>query len=113
MSEAQLSLSGAWERDEAIGRVLLAHKEWIEGVATAELWLVAKKHEFFTTDEVWAALGGYPGPSERRAMGALIRQFLLRGFIERTEVTVCSDRPECHRRPVRLWKSLIYEGKKS
>jgi hypothetical protein len=58
----------------------------------------------FTTDDVWAYL--VSTTHEPRAMGAVMRQAVRDGFIESTGRYIKSKRPECHMRPI-----LVYRGR--
>lgn len=70
---------------------------------------LARDVERFTTDEVWFALekSGLK-THERRAIGALMIAAAKDGTLMATNEYLPSDRPECHRRPVRVWESRIY-----
>jgi len=50
---------------------------------------------------------GVEGTHEPRAMGAVMRSLARARVIEATDRTVESVRKANHRRPVRVWKSLI------
>lgn len=97
------------ERDEAIDRVSEAapHAFKVGTLATIEALALAKDE--FTTDAVWALneRRGVDVPPEPRAMGALMKRAAEAGWVEPTERTVQSGRPENHRRPVRVWRSRI------
>jgi len=58
----------------------------------------------FTTDDVWATIDPRHTTHERRAMGAVMRQLQRSGDIVPTDLYVPSARPECHRRPIRVWR---------
>lgn len=60
----------------------------------------------FTTDDVWPRLDKEE-THERRALGAVMREAVERGWIKATDVHRKSRRPACHARPVRVWASLI------
>lgn len=60
----------------------------------------------FTTDDVWQQLEGAPVQThEPRAMGAVIKQAAAAGFIKATDGWATSQRPECHGRPIKVWRS--------
>lgn len=59
-----------------------------------------------TTDDVWEVLE--MPPREGRQLGALMAACRSSGLIEPTPEQVPSQRPNCHRRPVRVWRSLVY-----
>ena len=95
---------GDFLRDEALARLERAHAEWINE-ALATVCLLANRRRELTTDAVWHLVG--PPPKEPRAMGAVMRKAASRGWIRATDRTTLSVRPECHRRPIRIWESLI------
>ena len=101
---------GAQARDEAMQQVDdHADTSW-KGKALAAVLHIAEHGDEVTTDEVWAALEKwYPHlrTHEPRAMGPVMRRAAGLGLIERTERTTLSVRPENHRRPVRVWRSLV------
>lgn len=96
-------------RDAAIARAGDNAATWVERAEAAVCRLAGMRGEF-TTDEVWAELGD-DAPPEPRAMGAVMRALAGVGVIEATDRTRESVRPGCHRRPVRVWRSLpVCEG---
>jgi hypothetical protein len=98
-------LIGAKERDEALDKVQShANPEWMAEALDA-VERLAGIHEEFTTDAVWAVVKSKT--SEPRAMGAVMRTATKRGFIAPTDLHRPSQRKASHRRPVRVWKSLI------
>lgn len=99
---------GTAARDEAITRAKEhAPASWWD-LAWSALRLVASTHAEWTTDEVWALLDdpGTPPVPEPRAMGAVMRRARRAGIAAPTDRTVLSVRPACHRRPVRVWRTL-------
>ena len=100
-------------KDEAIDRVERnADSEWKSGAYLA-CCLAAESLIEFTTDDVWAYMETlFPSLSthEPRAMGAIMRRAARDGKVCATGEYTLSKRAECHRRPVMLWESLIYEG---
>jgi|SRR5215831_6636535 len=100
---------GAKQRDHAIAQVEQnASLDWISSAARA-IKLLAQGRDKFTTDAVWALLDawGTLPPHEERAMGAAMRSANRDGLIVATPEHVLSSRPACHRRPIRVWQSLI------
>lgn len=65
---------------------------------------------YFTTDDVWELLkdSGYTTP-EPRALGSVIRQFARYKQIIPTGSYRKSTRPECHRRPLAVWRPVQYK----
>lgn len=69
---------------------------------------LAARREEFTTDAVWSHLEHMGlGVREPKALGAIIQQAARSGMIESTGRYVKSVRPECHARPIPVWKSKI------
>ena len=63
----------------------------------------------FTTDHVWEWMNDlHPTLTthEPRAMGAVMRKAAASRLCVPTERYSKSLRPECHRRPIRIWKGL-------
>lgn len=70
---------------------------------------ISERHEEFTTDLVWERMEKLPFfTNENRAMGAIMRKAAKSGWIEPTGNYEQSKRPECHRRPVAIWRSCLY-----
>lgn len=91
-------------RDEAIERVgANAPVGWKEQARVAVKAAMLRGE--FTTDEVWEWLDaqGYQ-TRERRALGAVMKQMERDGEIRPTGQWRQSLRPECHARPVRVWR---------
>lgn len=98
-------------RDEAIDRVERnADSHW-KVAATNCVMTLARTNAEFTTDDVWSLLVGWPESThEPRAMGPVMRKVANAGIIEATDQYRQSERKECHARPVKVWRSLIYTG---
>jgi hypothetical protein len=102
---------GRRRRDEALDRLEKAHEIWLEIAESIIHWLAITKQEF-TTDQVWSRLErrGEEGiPREPRALGALMTRAKRQGVIRPTDRTVLSCRPQCHCRPIRVWRSNVFE----
>lgn len=80
---------------------------WLEA-AISDVRTLAEELEDFTTDDVWAVLR--MPPREGRQLGPLMAAARARGLIERTETMRPSERPNCNRRPVAVWRSLLANG---
>ena len=95
--------------DEAVERAgAHADADWASEAYDAVV-RCAKLRPAFTTDHVHY----YLTPSgarthEKRAMGAVMRRAAAAGVIEATDQYWPSDRPEAHRNPKRVWRSLVY-----
>jgi hypothetical protein len=73
---------------------------------------VAKKKPFFTTDDVERLRIHRAGPTthEYRAIGPLMLEAARNGVCAATDDWAESRRRVNHRRPLRVWQSLIYRG---
>ena len=63
--------------------------------------------DVLTSDDIWHYMARYyPKLSthDPRAMGAVFEKAAAAGLIRKTERTVKSKRPECHRRDIRIWE---------
>jgi hypothetical protein len=97
---------GAEARDTAIAAVGEATLEW-QARALAAIRVVATSQDEFTTDDVWRVLGREP-EIEGRAMGAAVLTAARLGLLVRTNYTAKSLRVACHRRDLRVWRSLVF-----
>lgn len=80
--------------------------------AEAAVYRVCKRQEFFTTDQIWAELGEQTEgvrTHEPRALGAVMRWAAQRKYCEPTSTVEKTKRIEAHRRPVAIWRSLIWD----
>ena len=96
-------------RDEAIGRVdRNADPAWKQQ-AHSIVRTVAARLDELTTDDVWQAMihAGVTMPHEPRALGAVMQSAARQNLIAATDRVRQSQRPECHARPVRVWRSLV------
>jgi hypothetical protein len=74
---------------------------------------VAERKPFFITDDVVRLCSKlHPNASthEQRALGPVLREMCRIGYCERTQDWIESSQAQCHRRPMRIWFSLIYRG---
>ena len=96
-------------RDRAIEKVdISANADWKDR-AHEILFDVASRVSEFTTDEVWAGLSADRAlhTHEPRAMGAVMQWAAKSGVIRTTSRFRLSRRPQCHRRPLRIWASMV------
>lgn len=96
-------------RDEALDRVEKGASEDVKAAVLEAVEHCARLQVYFTTDDVWQRIVNTDGPfpSEKRVMGAVMRSAVRAGLCEPTEKFELSKRAACHRRPVRVWRSLI------
>lgn len=87
-----------------------ANELWMRK-ARQSLMQVARMNASFTTDDVWADMllvDEFAVTHEPRAMGAVLRRAVKEGVCVATPRYQPSVRVECHARPVRVWRSLVY-----
>lgn len=100
-------------RDEAIARVENnANQDWLDAFRRA-LERVARGRLHFNTDPVWEEFEReYPQPKqhEPRAAGAVVVKAMRDGVISPTDMFWASNRKSCHKRPLRVYRSLIFDG---
>lgn len=104
--------AGERAKAEALARVEVnADEAWLASAREAVL-VTARAVEEFTTDRVWWQLDrwGVPPPREPRAMGAVMRGAVAAGVVRGTDRVVKTSRPEAHKRPIPVWRSLVREG---
>ena len=101
MTYEQDSLEDALEAVEAA-----ADPRWID---TCEKFVrhLASLGGRFTTDDVWNLLDETGlTTKEPRAMGAVIRKMAAARVIIGAGEYWVSQRPECHQRPVKVWRGI-------
>ena len=96
-------------RDEAVERVgRHANGEW-RARAGQIIATLARKQPSLTTDDVWREIAGEAVEThDPRAMGSAIQDAVRAGLIQGSATWVPSDRVACHKRPLRVWSSLVY-----
>ena len=96
------------KRDQSIDLVEKgADSQWKKEVETA-IQKIVRIRETFTTDDVWAAMPeGIRDDVEPRAMGAMMRNAAKSGLCVALSQWKPSVRVCCHRRPLRVWRSLV------
>lgn len=105
---------GATARDQAIEAIDEATSEEWKRKALEAVRIVAAQRAEFTTDPVWYVLEkqmNVPAPKDPRAMGPLMRKATTLNICATTDRTVKSVRAECHRRPITVYRSLIFKPK--
>lgn len=96
-------------RDEAIERGWQNASEKFRGYALQAIVVLSETEDEFTTDDVWEYFGDneITVAHDGRALGGAMRRAEGLGLIRPTDRFVSSDRVACHRRPVRVWESLV------
>jgi hypothetical protein len=100
-----MSDAGQLSLDQALAVVSdHADYQWVKRARRAVAH-VAECKPTFTADDVWDALDAEydVATHERRALGAVMRWATRRGICHPTDDYTPSRRPECHKRPVRVW----------
>lgn len=93
---------GELARDEAVANLDLAYDGWIDSVM--EIILSIPISQSFTTDYLWEQVES--APNEPRAMGAVMTRARRKGLVISTGNYIKSRRPECHARPVMIWRRI-------
>lgn len=103
-----LARRGERLRDEAVERVSKhADPEWLKA-GKAAAWAVANLHAEFTTDDIWLLIPGHLTTHDNRAMTAVTAYLKKEKLADLTSLVRPSIRPEAHRGPKRVWRSLVY-----
>ena len=108
--DQQAAREGARRRDEAMDRVQRnAPVSW-RGYAEQAIRWVAERRPELTTDPVWTVLEHWqvPKPPERRALGPLMKSACVWGWLEPVDRTSKSVLPQRHKRPLQVYRSLLY-----
>ena len=92
-------------RDDGIERAEQGAPFGWSDEALALVQTLAKQHPYICSDDLWAA--GLSDPPEPRALGAVMRAAVKKGYIETTSHFVNTFQESRHRAPVRVWHSLI------
>lgn len=84
-----------------------ADRDWLaRGLEIVRrLAVSAGEGSLFTSDDIWARIPqGTASTREPRMLGAIMRAAQFRKIADPTAEYQRSTRPECHGRPVRVWK---------
>jgi hypothetical protein len=100
---------GAEARDEAVDRVRRHASEDWKLLAHRAAVAVCERMTWFTTDDVLEAMPAGAVPHEPRAWGAVMSA-LSGTWCEPTDRYELSRLVRCHRRPKRVWRSLVHQG---
>ena len=113
MTQLWLVQDGIEARDEAMDRVERAAAEHWKSNAYWAIRYVARVRETFTTDAIWWVLDKMeiPRPKEPRVLGPLMRSAVNDGVCERTDKYARTVQPQGNRRPIQIYKSLIWDGR--
>jgi hypothetical protein len=85
--------------------------EWIVWRDQALAWIEAYllDHPTLFVDDIWTL--GCPEPVNRKAVGPLVKSLAARGFIKKSGEY--RPRTQGHGSPADVWKSLIYQGRRT
>jgi hypothetical protein len=93
---------GIWAADHH------AVPQWKDAALLA-LKRCAEQNDRFIVDRVWRYLPSGFDTHELRAMGAVMRAGVKRGWIQRTPDFIASARTTSHKNPRRVWRSCIWQ----
>jgi len=104
IDDGQMNLDAALESVDTH-----ADAEW-KAAANEAVRLVARQNPDFTTDDVWSVLDRTAFHThDNRAMGAVMRQAVMAGWCVSAGEYRKSRRPQCHKRPVMVWRSKLWK----
>jgi hypothetical protein len=100
-------------RDEAIKRGWQNAAEKFRDLSLQAIIVLSETEDEFTTDDVWEYFGenNVGLTHDGRALGGAMKRAEGLGLIAPTDRFVSSERAACHRRPVRVWVSLVKGSK--
>jgi hypothetical protein len=106
----------AGRRGKADGMLRAEHHAdayWWQCMLESGREVALRKPYLFTDDIVKFCLEKHPNvwTHEKRAIGPLMREMCRLGYFVPTQDWVESAQKQCHRRPMRVWFSLLYRGK--
>lgn len=92
-----------------------ASKEWMQAARLVIECFIEEKRSMFTNDDVWDSLSDLNESTlNPRALGPVIREFILAGKIKALTCECCgqtkkvhSRRPECHRREIPVYTTVV------
>lgn len=93
-------------RDAAIARVDVSADDAWKAAARRTIEALALSRREFTSDAVWEL--GLPKPREARALGPIMRWAESERLIEATDRVQETAQVNCHARPIRVWRSLVF-----
>jgi hypothetical protein len=108
--------------DAARGELLKAEAMSAVDEAASEVWkahadiaidtVARRRTELLTADDVWAELDRLgirlPEGTDSRALGPRMTRAATVGLIVKTGTTRLTARAVAHRRPLQVWRSLVY-----
>jgi hypothetical protein len=100
------------KRDGMRRAALAADPHWHHCMMLSAKEIAWRKPFFDTEDIVRWCREHHPNATthEMRAIGPLMRNVVKQGFGEPIDEWNMSTLPQCHRRPMRAYRSLIYRG---
>jgi hypothetical protein len=95
-------------KERAMARVSEGKDAWM-AAAKWTVIVVASENREFTTDALWKA-GLEEAPGSNRALGPVMKAAAKAGVIADTGRYVPTTKAQSHAQPIRVWRSLIFEG---
>lgn len=84
-----------------------APRRWLDQALLC-VRVLAERQATLTADDLWGLIDQ---PREPRALGAVMRAATAKGLVRATSEWRLSKRGACHRRPLRVWESLIVQAR--
>jgi hypothetical protein len=97
-----------------IKKIIAGNRDTFNTAATKALVKIARKQQRLTTDDIWAELARANPEGfnvEPRMMGGFMIEAQKQGVVKGTNTYQKSTRPECHKRPVKVWTSSLFNGR--
>lgn len=109
-SEGGMPMVPPWvlARDAAIARVGESASEAWKRRALEAVQVIARRQPELIANDIWELV---EKPEEPRATGAVMKQAQKRGWIAPTDRFRTVPSITRHAAPVRIWRSLIWEGR--
>jgi hypothetical protein len=93
-------------RDEGVARVESNNADW-SARALRQLRHLAEHLAYFSADDLRIRMSNLDDhPAHHNAYGAVFRRAMHAGWIEATDATCRSERPDAHARRLQVWRSL-------
>jgi hypothetical protein len=104
--------NGEEEKRKGMNRAqYAADRRWWASMLECGKIIAQQKARFTSDDIVLLCYARYPRAStpERRAIGPVMRALAALGYCVPTATWVKSVQRQCHRRPMMIWRSLLFK----
>lgn len=106
-------IDGKQARDDAMSRARAHADPEFAATALGVVHDIASRQEYLTADDVWEGLDGRVSTHDNRALGPILDQAKVEGWIDPTDRHIPTRRADNHARPIRVWRSRLYQGRTS